>query len=242
MKKNDKIVFKFNGETLEYRVTGGSITGVFLSLCEDYPNDKIFEILGIDDIYGFCERVICKNLQNKSAIFPELDSLEDLKKVVDALYQEIINKSVSKYNEGDIVRVLPKQGVVSDYPFGYTDDMYKYANDLFSIKEVHKLTVGQLKYYINCKKYKEPFFYILNNESLEYNWSSEMFSKVTEIDTRITVDTGEINIKEISNYIDTYTPAVAIACDKAVDGRFLYPEKSEKPEYKLNFSVKPLKF
>lgn len=238
MEINDKIIFKFYGTTLEYEVASGLSGRFFLSILNKrlgYNNSTIFETLGIDDRYGFCEKVTGKSIKDNMSHFPELNSLEDLEKVVSALYQEIINKSVPKYKEGDIVKILPRQGAECDYPNSYIEDMEKYANGLYTIKRVSRYTVKQLKYYIKCEKYEEPFYYILN-ELGAYIWSSKMFSKV---DIKIAADTGFININAIPNYIAS---DAFIAYNEKINKLKNEKDNSDSSEYKLNFNVKLLNF
>lgn len=240
MEVNDKIVFKYNGIELQYKVM--HIGKYWLSNYIAGANIAIFNLLKIEDRFAFCEKEIGYDIASKTADFPEVDSLQDLEKVVNALYKEIINKSVPKYKVGDIVRIIPREGEKGDYPFVYTDIMNKYANDLFIIKEVEKISIGQLKNYINCKKYEEPFYYMLNGDPTGCTWSSKMFSKVIKADTKITADISKVNLNVIPYDTDTHTAAITcdkITCDKTIDGPSLFPEK-EEPEYKLNFIVKPL--
>lgn len=237
MEVNDKIVFKYNGIELQYNVM--YLDKYWLSSYVAGANTAIFNLLKIEDRFAFCAKEVGYDFASKTSDFPELESLSDLEKVVNALYKEIINKSVPKYKVGDIVRILPREGEKDDYPCIYTDIMNKYAYNLFLIKEVKELPIGQLKHYINYKKYEEPFYYMLNEDPTGCTWSSKMLSKVITADTKILADIGEVNIGGVPSYIDTYSPAMT---DGVSSNTYTRLEKSEESEYKLNFNVKPLKF
>lgn len=245
MKIGDKIVFKFNETTLKYEVVTTLNKYFFLyALDAGSTNSKIFEILKIDDIYGFCEEVIGKYIKIKSNIFPELESLSDLEIIVNALYKRILEISTPKFKVGDLVMVTKREGESSDYMCGYSDEMVQYENRIFAISKINKMSISSMKSYISRLRYEEPFYYTL--EGNDWNWSSAMLHKVgiikdlvkgeTSLNKVILTDIGKVGV---SSYMDAHT--TAITCDKAIDGTSLYPEK-EEPEYKLNFNVKPLKF
>lgn len=245
MKIGDKIVFKFNETTLKYEVVTSLDKHFFLcNLDKGSPNSKIFEILEIDDRYGFCEEVIGKYIKKQSNVFPELESLSDLERVVNALYERILEISTPKFKVGDLVMVAKREGESSDYVCNYNDEMVQYENRIFAISKINKMSIPSIKSYISRLRYEEPFYYTLEGNS--WNWSSAMLHKVgtikdsikgvASLDKVILTDIGEVGI---SSYMGAHT--TAITCDKAIDGTSLYPEK-EEPEYKLNFNVKPLKF
>jgi len=245
MKIGDKIVFKFNETTLKYQVVTTLDKRFFLyNLNVDSANSKIFEILEIDDIYGFYEKVVDKYIKDKLNTFPELESLSDLERVVNALYERILEISTPKFKVGDLVMVAKREEKSSDYTCSYTDEMVQYENRIFAISEINKMSIPIMKSYIPRLRYEEPFYYTL--EGNDWKWSSAMLHKVgtikdsikgvTSLDKVILTDIGEVGV---SSYMDAHT--TEITCDKAIDGISLYPEK-EEPEYKLNFNVKPLKF
>lgn len=88
MQNHDEIVFHYNGKTLNYQVICAS--GVcILSVNGPFNNSEIFNLLGIKDKYAFCENIVG---YRSTGDFPEMKSLEDLEKVVNALYKKIKGK------------------------------------------------------------------------------------------------------------------------------------------------------
>lgn len=248
MNQSDTITFKFNGETLKYRVSNSLDKDFFLVILNEHStNDKIFKILGIDDTYGFCEEVLGRSIKDRSHIFPELDSLSDLEKVVDALYQRIIKISTPKFQIGNLVMVVKREGDEGDYPCSYTDEMLQYENRIFTINEVHEMSIPFMKKHIPRLKYEEPFFYSF--VGVDWNWSSGMLRKIEIVKDAVKditaqygvtlADIGKVNIDGVHSYVDTHTP---ITYDGVISGPSLYPEKSEESEYKLTFKFNHLKF
>lgn len=243
MKENDKIVFKYDGIELQYKVTQID-KRYWLSNSKLGNNIAIFNLLKIEDRFAFCEKEIGYPIISKTADFPEVNSLKDLEKIVNALYKRIIEISTPKFNVGDLVMVVKREGEGSDYPCTYMEEMVQYENRIFTISKINKMSFYTIKSFISKLRYEEPFYYSF--KGIDWNWSSAMLHKVdpgkhiTAQDIAILADTGVVNIGEAHSCINANISA--ITCDKAIDGPSLYPEKSEEPEYKLNFSVKPLKF
>lgn len=183
MKVNDKIVFKYNGTTLNYKVVQNIYHNTYyLSGC-DVKNDKIFDLLGISDRFSFCSAMVGYTLTNTCVTFPEVKTLEDLEKIVNALYQRIIDISTPKFEEGAIVKILPKDGFSLDYPFGYTSTMEEFANTTTTICGLEKiLSVDALKDCIDFEKYEEPFHYVLKGN--EFTWASSMLESANEDETK----------------------------------------------------------
>lgn len=88
MRNHDELVFHYNGKTLNYQVIC-SCGVCILSIHGPFDNGEIFKLLGIKDKYAFCEDIV--GYRSKGD-FPEMKSLEDLEKVVDALYKRIAEK------------------------------------------------------------------------------------------------------------------------------------------------------
>lgn len=239
MKENDKIVFKYDGIELQYKVTQID-KRCWLSNSKLGNNIAIFNLLKIEDRFAFCEKEIGYPIISKTANFPEVNSLNDLEKIVDALYKRILELSKPKFNVGDIVIVVKREGDGSDYPYYYSNGMVSCENQLFTIEEVCQIPINKIRSEMQRSKYEEPFYYIIEGSS-SY-WSSAMLRKVGIIkdqpDVKILTDIGEIDLR-IPSYIDTHSPAI---CDGVSSSTYSCLEKSEEPEYKLNFNVKPLKF
>lgn len=87
MQNHDIITFHYNGKTLKYQVVGAD-NKYILCIREHgvYLNSEIFNLLGIEDKNAFCEDIVGYHSEGD---FPEMKSLEDLEKIVNALYQRI---------------------------------------------------------------------------------------------------------------------------------------------------------
>lgn len=182
MKLKDRIVFKYNGTPLNYTVE--KHIGYYL-YCSGEPNDKIFHLLSIPDKFSFCENIIGHSIENsikESLTFPEVNNLEDLEKIVDALYQRIIDLSTPKFKVGDKVKILPKSKGIQDYPCSYVPQMEKFSDTTTIIKHVQKISVTRLKNYISLAKYEEPFYYLLKD--IGFNWTSAMLESVSKIEDK----------------------------------------------------------
>lgn len=237
MEVNDKIVFKYNGIELQYKVM--HLDKYWLSNYVVGANTAIFNLLKIEDRFAFCAKEVGYDFARKTSDFPELESLSDLEKVVNALYQRIIKISTPKFQVGDLVMIVKREGNSSDYPCSYMDEMVQYENQIFIISKINKMSTPIMKSFISRLKYEEPFYYTL--KEMDWNWSSAMLHKIGTTKNLITdinapnitdlIDIGKINICEAPSYIDTHI----------TNGPSLYPEK-EEPKYKLNFNVKSLNF
>lgn len=246
MKVNEKIVFKYNNTTLVYKVWQTGDKYILINITTDaYQtlNQAIFILLGIEDRFSFCKEEIGYSVEDKLAGFPELNSLSDLEKVVNALYRRIIEISTPKFKVGDLVMIVKREGNGSDYPCSYMDEMVQYENRIFTISEINKMSTSIMKSFISKLKYEEPFYYTL--EGVDWNWSSAMLHKVdlvkyiTAQDIAILADTGEVNLNGIPSYIDTHSPAMS---NQVSSSTYSCLEKSEESEYKLTFKFNHLKF
>lgn len=177
MKRNDYVVFKYNGTTLKYQIVEGS-TGWFLAIRPMGLNRQIFILLEIENRFTFCEEAIGYSIKDTTVDFPQVKTLEDLEKIVNALYQCILDISTPKFKKGEIVKILSKDGPSSDYPCGYMPKMEEFANTTTIILKVRKMSsVNELGQYMQSEKYEEPFLYDLNGNV--FSWSSAMLELVS---------------------------------------------------------------
>lgn len=88
MQNHDEIVFHYNGKTLNYQVICSHSVWILCPLGL-FSNSEIFNLLGIKDKYAFCENIVG---YRSFGDFPEMKSLEDLEKVVNALHRKIAEK------------------------------------------------------------------------------------------------------------------------------------------------------
>lgn len=178
MKENDIIVFKYEGTTLSYKVVQNIDHNTYYLSCCGVKNDKIFDLLGISDRFSFCSAIVGYTLTNTSVAFPEVNTSKDLEKIVDALYQRIIDISTPKFKEGEMVKILPKDGSELSYPNGYVIEMTRFANSTDTIANVNKMSVDLLKRCISLEKYQEPFGYCLQDHS--FVWTSAMLESANK--------------------------------------------------------------
>lgn len=85
----DEIVFYLDGEKFIGKVDKG-VTGYWISFYESSDDhegtvDKIFSHFGIYDKYAFRDQVIGRDWDGFNGIWPYTGSLEELKKMLDAL-------------------------------------------------------------------------------------------------------------------------------------------------------------
>lgn len=84
----DKIVFNLDGEKFTGKVSNGHGYWVNFSgddRCHSETVDKIFSHFGISDRYNFREKVTGRDNYEFNGIWPYVDSLEELRKMLDAL-------------------------------------------------------------------------------------------------------------------------------------------------------------
>lgn len=173
----DKVIFKYNGITLNYQVRQNTVANSFYLSCDKKPNCQIFDLLEIQDRFLFCEEKIGYTIVDKSTSFPEVKTLEDLEQIVDALYQRIIDISTPKFKEGKRVRILPKNGLASHYPYSYIPKMEELANTIAIISQVNTMSISNLEQYMPLETYEEPFYYKLNDNV--FSWTSVMLESVS---------------------------------------------------------------
>jgi hypothetical protein len=95
MQNHDEIVFHYNGKTLNYQVVCACDVCILSANGGTYNNSEIFNLLGIKNKYAFCEDIVG---YRSVGDFPEMKSLKDLEKVVNALYR-IISEKEKVFNE-----------------------------------------------------------------------------------------------------------------------------------------------
>lgn len=84
----DEIVFNLDGEKFTGKVSDG-LDGYYINFSEDGEHeeivDKVFSHFGISDRYNFREKVTGRDNYEFNGIWPYVDSLEELRKMLDAL-------------------------------------------------------------------------------------------------------------------------------------------------------------
>lgn len=264
MKEGDIIIFKYEGTTLKYTVYRG-VHGYFLNSESGDLNRKIFILLKIEDRFAFCGNIIGYKITNTGVDFPVIDNLENLEKIVNALYQRIIDISIPKFKKGEKVKIVPKCGSRSDYPFLYTQEMEKLVNITDTIVNINKVSIGVLKQIIYLEKYQEPFTYCLQNHL--FAWASAMLEPVNEDEaegeTKKTIsephDLSVMQKESVEIYdttkadsillppklakTDINTQTVTFGNIKTTTGTISFEEeKDSNIDYKLNFTVNSLDF
>lgn len=104
-----------------------------------------------------------------SGDFPEFTDLVSLTKFVIAIYEE------SEFNKGDYVTIIAREGVASNYPASYVDDMANYVGKTFVIKDLCVTESADDRKYSNG----DPHWYYLETPSGAWTWHSSMFRKAT---------------------------------------------------------------
>lgn len=88
MQNHDEVVFRYKEKTLNYQVICAHNVCI-LSIHGPLNNSEIFNLLEIKDKNAFCENIVGYRSEGN---FPQMKSLEDLEKVVNALYSRIEEK------------------------------------------------------------------------------------------------------------------------------------------------------
>ena len=180
LKDGSFIIFDLPTSKIYYTIYN-SLSSKYWWLVNDDFNGQIFnelEINGkslIESIVGYpC-----------SGVFPEVESLDDLKKVIKALDNECIKKFGMPNNEsedksepkpkfkiGDKVRILPRQGSSRDYRSSYVDKMLDCVGKTGTII---KCTPTNL---MARKHPDDSYVYTLRN--FNWSWTSSMLELVEE--------------------------------------------------------------
>ena len=124
-----------------------------------------------------------------SGVFPEVESLDDLKKVIKALDDECIKKFGMPNNEsedksepkpkfkiGDKVRILPRQGSSEDYRSSYVDEMLDCVGKTAIIVSCDLANITTIKWP------DDGYVYIL--EGYSWSWNSSMLELVENSDSK----------------------------------------------------------
>lgn len=103
----------------------------------------------------------------REGMFPYIETLEALTKLVRALYE------MSPFKVGDKVKIKPLTGNEEDYPFSYAREMASHAGEIHTITSIETVT-----HICNKKHYNgDPHRYRLDFDG--YSWHPSMFELVT---------------------------------------------------------------
>ena len=132
---HDIIYFKLPKKQIEYQViiAGNS---VFCDNNKIFNNSAIFDYLNLDAT-DFAQNIVKYPC---TGIWPEVKSIDDLKKVIKALDDECVKKfgecNTPKFKVGDKVRILPRKGDPEDYIGTYIDEMLQFVGKTATIRKV----------------------------------------------------------------------------------------------------------
>ena len=133
---HDIIYFKLPKKQIEYQViiAGNS---VFCDNNKIFNNSAIFDYLNLDAT-DFAQNIVKYPC---TGIWPEVKSIDDLKKVIKALDDECVKKfgnpNTPKFKVGDKVRILPRVNNKYDYRGIYIDDMLHFSGKVATIEEIY---------------------------------------------------------------------------------------------------------
>lgn len=138
-----------------------------------HRNNEVFVKLGMSD---YEVKKWAENFNSTgNGIFPEFECASDLTKFVIDIYKK------SRYNVGDSVRIISREGDGDDYPFYYADEMSAMAGQVFQIKRIEIADYSD----VDTEKYHgDPHKYFLN-ESQSWQWHSSMFTKDVSVQSTI---------------------------------------------------------
>lgn len=142
----DEILFYLpSGKTYRGQISLGN-TGYYCFL-SNIDNARIFEELEIYDANDFVKRIVGYDCKGD---WPEVKTLDDFVKIIEALDDECIkkwgiphnstepNRNTSQLKVGDKVKILPRNSSQEDYYPQYVDGMLKYVGQLATITQVMK--------------------------------------------------------------------------------------------------------
>lgn len=165
LKEGDTLVL----HGIKYTVILSRVLNYYYLQEENYDNNLVFRRLGIQDKQDYCEGIVGKG-SVFADIFPDIDTLENLTKIVKALYEH------SPYKVGDKVRLVSNfEGV----PW-INDGMLKYAGQTVTIKSIE---LRQFSDVLNGDPHAYGF------EKLYYTWPSQA------IECKIMAETKESDDK-----------------------------------------------
>lgn len=131
----DIIYFKLPKKQIEYQViiTGNS---VYCDINIIFSNSAIFDYLNLDAT-SFVQNIVGYPCEGG---WPEVKSLDDLKKVIKALDDECVKKfgnpNTPKFKVGDKVRILPRKYKPEEYIGVYIDEMLQYVGKISTIRKI----------------------------------------------------------------------------------------------------------
>ena len=130
----DIVLFKLPEQQIEYRVIVRN--GIFCVSIK-FDNSHIFDYLNLD-AEDFVQNIVGYPCDGE---WPEVKSIDDLKKVIKALDDECIKKfgkpNTSKFKVGDKVRILPRKGKPEDYMGVYINEMLQFVGKITTIRKVN---------------------------------------------------------------------------------------------------------
>jgi hypothetical protein len=129
----DIVLFKLPEQQITYQII--MCNGIYCNR-EIGCNSKIFDYLGLN-AKDFVQNIVGYECDG---LWPQVKSIDDLKKVIKALDDECIKKfekpNTSKFKVGDKVRILPRKGKPEDYTGVYIDEMLQFVGKTATIKSI----------------------------------------------------------------------------------------------------------
>ena len=171
---HDIIYFKLPKKQIEYQViiAGNS---VFCDNNKIFNNSAIFDYLNLDAT-DFAQNIVKYPC---TGIWPEVKSIDDLKKVIKALDDECVKKfgnpNTPKFKVGDKVRILPRIYKPEEYIDVYIDEMLKYVGKISTISYIKS----------------NSSIYLVDNG---WTWDPKALELVDEKEESKTVDIHQIKI------------------------------------------------
>jgi len=131
--EDDIVLFKLPEQQIEYHVV--VLDGIFCSSVF-FDNSTVFDYLKLD-AKNFVKSIVG---YASGGVWPEVKSIDDLKKVIKALDDECIKKfgmpNTSKFKVGDKVRILPRKGKPEDYIGVYINEMLQFVGKITTIRSI----------------------------------------------------------------------------------------------------------
>lgn len=177
LQDNDKLLIHGLEFVVHYQV--GLDRGYFLAGC-GFPASKLFRVLHIEDEFQFAESVA--TIVNRFSFFPEMETAEDLTKLVIALYKR------SPYKVGDKVKLVDN---LKDKAW-VVPGMLKYAGKIVTI-DIIEDSASELYHNLNGDPHKYEF-----KETL-FTWPSIAFTPVSignSSDVSVNHDVKTDNLEE----------------------------------------------